>query len=62
MTTVSWFKSSRCADRNCVEVAALGGLVAMRDSANADQPYLTFTRGGWASFLAGVSAGEFDRP
>jgi len=44
-----------------VEVAAFGGAIAMRNSKTAEQQPLTFSRESWASFLAGVSAGEFDR-
>jgi hypothetical protein len=45
----------------CVEVAALrDGSVVVRDGKLADSPVLTYTRGEWAAFVAGVKAGEFD--
>ena len=61
MANVLWTRSSRCADRNCVEIAVVDGTVAMRDSKNVDQPSLTFSRGEWTSFLAGLAAGDYDR-
>lgn len=36
-----------------------GDGVAMRDSKHSDGPVLTFTRVQWASFVAGVRAGDF---
>jgi hypothetical protein len=55
-----WRRSIRCDSGACVEVAFGGGGVAMRDSKESDGPILTFTRGGWASFVAGVRAGDFN--
>lgn len=55
-----WRKSTRSTDTNCVEVAARGGLVLMRDSKERRQ-ILAFTEDGWDAFVAGVRAGEFDR-
>ncbi|MBB4914478.1 DUF397 domain-containing protein [Streptosporangium saharense] len=36
---------------NCVEVANLGDLVAIRDSKNITGPALTFTNAQWRSFI-----------
>jgi hypothetical protein len=50
--TLEWTRSSRCADNACVEVAADGReRVAVRDSKNPEQPYLTFDRRDWNEFL-----------
>lgn len=59
---VSWVRSRHCGPSNCVEVAAMGTTVAIRDSKLAGGgPVLMFDRGAWSDFLAGVIAGEFDR-
>ncbi len=57
-----WIKSSRSGSGggNCVEVADLDAHRAVRDSKNPTGPALTLTAMGWASFIAGVRAGEFD--
>jgi Domain of unknown function (DUF397) len=55
-------RSRRCGANNCVEVAAVGATVAVRDSKLAGgSPVLKFDRGAWSDFLAGINAGEFDR-
>jgi hypothetical protein len=45
---------------NCVEVALLGGQVAVRDSKNQLGPVLLFTLAEWAAFIEGVRDGEFN--
>ena len=58
-----WRKSSHSgANGHCVEIAEPAGEVAVRDSKDRSGPLLTFDRGGWRDFVAGVRAGEFDRP
>jgi hypothetical protein len=56
-----WRKSKRSNNGgNCVEVATnLPGVVAVRDSKDADGPALTFDPADWSAFLAGIRAGEF---
>jgi Domain of unknown function (DUF397) len=50
-------------DNNCVEVAFLpGGEVAVRDTKNRTLPAHRYTAAEWDAFVAGVRAGEFDRP
>ena len=54
-------KASGCADKNCVEVAAGGGIVGIRDSTTGQHgPVLAFTRAEWTAFLGGAKNGEFD--
>lgn len=66
MTTDSfhWFKSSYSSDGGqCVEVAtnlaAARGVVPVRDSKVLSGPAVGFPVGAFASFVAGVKAGEF---
>jgi hypothetical protein len=44
---------------HCVEVAAGGGVVRVRDSKDPAGPVLAFSPGQWAGFLRGISGGEF---
>jgi predicted secreted Zn-dependent protease len=58
-----WRKSARsAANGHCVEFAPVPGAVLVRDSKDTAGPVLTFEEAGWNGFLAGVRAGEFDRP
>jgi hypothetical protein len=50
-----WRKSSRSnTSGNCVEVAAAGGMVAVRDSKDPAGPVLGFPAAGWQSFVDGL--------
>ncbi|MER6830119.1 DUF397 domain-containing protein [Streptosporangium sp. NPDC000563] len=52
LTTAAWHKSSLSgANGDCVEVANLGDVVAVRDSKNPGGPRLVFTRGTWSAFV-----------
>lgn len=56
-------KARGCADKNCVEIAAVGGLIGVRDSAAGQNgPVLAFTPDKWSAFLGGAKRGEFDLP
>ena len=58
---LAWTRSTFCADHACVEVAPLGdGFVAIRDSKQPDQPFLTLPREDWHHFLDDVAAGRVD--
>ncbi|MER5369933.1 DUF397 domain-containing protein [Streptomyces sp. NPDC002722] len=66
MTTESprWFKSSYSGNGGqCIEVAAnlvgLLGVVPVRDSKNVSGPVLSASAASFASFVAGIKAGEF---
>ena len=56
---MSWVRSTYCADRACVEVAADGNHVLVRDSKNPEHPPLTFRIAEWMMFIDAVAAGEF---
>ncbi len=62
LSTAQWRKSVRSGPNcdNCVEVAFVGGAVALRDSKDPDGPALVFTPGEWGAFTAGAKDGEFD--
>jgi Domain of unknown function (DUF397) len=58
-----WRKSSRSngnGGNNCVEVAVLDTIVAIRDSKNQSGPALFFNSAEWTEFLNSAKSGEFD--
>ncbi|MFI1099819.1 DUF397 domain-containing protein [Streptomyces melanogenes] len=62
--TPRWFKSSYSENGGqCIEVAAnfvvSRGVVPVRDSKNLTGPILHFPANSFATFVAGVKAGEF---
>lgn len=58
---IAWRKASLShAANNCVEIAPLGGVVAVRDSKHPDGPILTYAVADWHAFLAGAKKGKFD--
>lgn len=66
LTGAHWRKSSYSNDTGnggCVEVAFLpGDRVAVRDTKDRTLAPHVYTAPEWDAFLAGVRAGEFDRP
>jgi hypothetical protein len=62
LSRATWRKSSRSGGNGCVEVAFVGGKIAVRDSKDKSGPALTFTLHEWDAFVGGVRDGEFDRP
>jgi hypothetical protein len=45
---------------NCVEVAQLDTVIAVRDSKDRSGPQLNFGPSQWAEFVTGVKDGQFD--
>jgi hypothetical protein len=62
LSRANWQKSSRSGPNcdNCVEVAFVGGAIAVRDSKNPTGAALIFTSDEWDAFVAGAKDGEFD--
>ncbi|GAA4243778.1 DUF397 domain-containing protein [Dactylosporangium darangshiense] len=58
----AWRKSTRSGpySDNCVEVAFVGGAVALRDSKDKAGAVLLFTPEEWLAFVDGTKDGEFD--
>lgn len=61
-TRARWIKSNFSEPKgNCVELAAVDGLIGMRDSKLGDaSPILTVTPGELRAFLDGARSNEFD--
>ncbi|WP_018254047.1 DUF397 domain-containing protein [Salinispora mooreana] len=58
LTHAQWMKSSRSSGNGqCVEVAALDGAVACRDSKDPNGPALLFGRTAWTNFLTETKDG-----
>ena len=57
-----WRKSNRSGpySDNCVEVAFVDDVIAVRDSKNPTGPVLLFTQSEWDAFVEGAKDGEFD--
>lgn len=58
-----WKKGSRSngsGGNNCVEVAILDAVVAVRDSKDRSGPALIFTSAEWTAFVNSAKDGEFD--
>jgi Domain of unknown function (DUF397) len=62
LSAAVWEKSTRSMSNGCVEVAFIGGQVALRDSKNKDGAVLVFTPREWDAFLGGVGDGQFRLP
>lgn len=56
---IMWLKAEMCEANGCVEVAAAGGEVLLRNSRDPDGARLSFTRQEWLEFVDGVRAGQF---
>ncbi|WP_371480788.1 DUF397 domain-containing protein [Kitasatospora sp. NBC_00315] len=61
LTGATWVKSKHSENGGaCVEVApGFAGVVPVRDSKDPDGPALVFSAEAFATFVAGVKAGEF---
>jgi hypothetical protein len=55
-----WVTSSACAGNGCVQVAAINGSIAIRDSKKVAGPVLMYSAQEWREFVEGVKLGDFD--
>lgn len=57
-----WRKSAKSGPwtDNCVEVAFVDGVIAVRDSKRPAGPFLVFSPNEWDAFVDGAKDGEFD--
>ncbi|MEV4459756.1 DUF397 domain-containing protein [Microbispora sp. NPDC004025] len=62
ITESQWRISTRCNGGNCVQVAILDGMVALRDSKNPGHGVLLYSPEEWRRFVASAKAGGYDRP
>ena len=61
LSTARWRKSSRSTDTsNCVEVAATGQAVAVRDSKHPTGGTLILTHRAWTEFTTAIRNGQLD--
>jgi hypothetical protein len=57
----TWVKSSQSVGAGaCVELAAIGNFIALRDSKNPDLTPFYYTHTEMSAFLQGAKRGEFD--
>jgi hypothetical protein len=58
VTLIQWRKAARSGDNggNCVEVAVISGLVAVRDSKDPDGPRIRLVRDDFRGFVAAVKS------
>ena len=57
---LQWRKSTLSSIGNCVEVAADGTEVLLRDSKDPNGPWMRYTVAEWDAFIGGAKNGEFD--
>jgi hypothetical protein len=63
LVAATWRKSSRSngnGGNNCVEMAVLDTVIAVRDSKSPSGPALMFGPAEWGTFIDGAKNGEFD--
>lgn len=56
---IAWRKSTTSSTGQCVQVAAVGGSVLIRDSANPDGVVLSLSPAAWSAFLAHARSKDF---
>lgn len=59
-TAITWRKSTASGHNgNCVEIAAVGDSIVIRNSRSPFGSVLSFTRQEWGAFLKAVNNGDF---
>ena len=55
LSNAHWRKSTRSQNGgNCVEVAPLAEVIAVRDSKNSSGPVLAISTGAWETFISAI--------
>lgn len=64
LSAAQWRKASQSGHEggNCVEVAGLARVIAVRDSKDPDGPKLNFGDAAWRAFASRVKANVHDLP
>lgn len=61
MNHPQWIKATRSADQGaCVEMAAVGNDIHVRDSKDPNGPVLRYTKTEFAAWIDAAKAGDFD--
>ena len=61
MSRAEWRKSTRSTNGgNCVEIASVNHVIAVRDSKNPDGHRLIFPDGTWRTFVGSLKSGRYD--
>jgi hypothetical protein len=55
-----WRSAISCTGGQCIQVAAIGNGVAIRDSKNPAGAILVYSTEEWETFVAGAKNGDFD--
>jgi hypothetical protein len=55
---LNWRKSTQSNSGGCLEVAAVGGVVFLRDSKRPDGPIVPISAGAWLVFVAELCASQ----
>ena len=64
LSAVKWRKASQSGHQggDCVEVAGVARVVAVRDSKDPDGPKLAFSSSEWRAFASRITSGAHDLP
>ncbi len=62
LSTLKWRKASQSGHQggDCVEVAGVARMVAVRDSKDPDGPKLAFSSSEWRAFASRITSGAHD--
>ena len=58
--SLDWRIATKSSTTNCVEVAAAGGMIAVRNSRRPDEEMILYTIAEFDAFIDGAKRGEFD--
>ncbi|MFB4282078.1 DUF397 domain-containing protein [Nonomuraea sp. MTCD27] len=57
---LKWRAASHCSGGQCVQVAYIDGMIAVRDSKSPEKGYRLYAVDAWARFVEEVKAGKHD--